>query len=61
METKNENPKTLIPILICSTPKTVVCVDSSLSEAERQKRINHYLDRKGQLKIDTVSEYSVYD
>ncbi len=51
----------LTPLVICRKPYTVILVSSKLSEKEKQKKILKYIDRKGNLKIETVPEYSIYD
>lgn len=50
----------LIPVLICQTPKTVILLDKRFPEDEKQRRIARYLDKKGNLKIDTVKDHNVY-
>lgn len=55
-----EKEKQLIPITICNKPKTVILVDKNLSDKEIKKRINSFLDKTGNLRIDTVKEYSIY-
>lgn len=55
-----EEEKKFISVIICDNPKTILLLDSSLSEKERSKRIKKFLDKKGRLKIETVGEHSVY-
>lgn len=56
-----EEEKKLRSIEVSRNPKTVLVVDSSMSDEEIKKRMKKYLNNKGQLKIDTVADYEIYN
>lgn len=56
-----EEKKQLRSIVISRSPKTVLIVDSSMSNEDIKKRMKKYLNNKGQLKIDTVADYEIYN
>lgn len=56
-----EEEKQLKSIEISRNPKTVLIVKNSMSDEDVKKRMKKYLNNKGQLKIDTVADYEIYN
>ncbi|PXV66906.1 hypothetical protein CLV62_104167 [Dysgonomonas alginatilytica] len=55
-----EKAKQYTPILICKIPRTIILLDNDLSEEQKQRRISRYFDKKGNFKIDTVKEHTIF-
>lgn len=55
-----EKQRHYVSVMICQSPRTFILLDNDLSEEQKQKRISRYFDKKGNLKIDTVKEHTIF-